>query len=288
MKMTYRTLPGASASRTLFGALIAGGILGLGLAACSDSTGPVDGQSQVSIAFRTAGPGGAAAVAPESGEARPGDPRIARSVSLSRSNGTLTLDEVWLIVAEFELEREHDDDCDDGVSGSDDECEEFEAPPRFISLDLEGGVTPVVTQAVPADVYDELEFEIEDIDFDEDDEDELEIQALAAEIRVLFPDWPDDASGLVVGSFTPTGGSAIPFRVFLEAEVEIEQEFEPALDLTNGDATVTVVVDPGLWFARPDGTVLDLSQFDGQMIEFEVEIEHGFEDLEFDDDDDDD
>lgn len=276
---------GASGATMTFRALlVAGAIFGLGLAACSDSTGPIGGQSQVSIAFRTASPGGAAAVASRSEGPRVAAQRVARSLSLVGSNGTLTLDEVWLIVAEFELEREDGDDCDDGIPGSDDDCEEFEAPPRFLSLDLEGGVTPVVTQAVPADLYDELEFEIEDIDFDEDDEDELEIQALATEIRALFPDWPDDASALVVGSFTPTGGSPIPFRVFLEAEVEIEQEFEPALDLTAGDATVTVVIDPALWFARPDGTVLDLSRFDGQMIEFELEIENGFEDLEFDDD----
>ena len=46
---------------------------------------------------------------------------------------------------------------------------------------------------------------------------------------------------------------------------------------------MTIVVDPGLWFANhPDGTVLDLSQFTGQLIELEVDVEmkDGFTDIE--------
>lgn len=34
-----------------------------------------------------------------------------------------------------------------------------------------------------------------------------------------------------------------------------------------------VVLDPSLWFERPDGSVMDLSQFAGQLVELEVEIE---------------
>ena len=52
------------------------------------------------------------------------------------------------------------------------------------------------------------------------------------------------------------------------------------------DKIVTVTVDPLAWFIRPDGTVLDLSQFDfdatGQVVEFEVEMEDGFTEIEFD------
>jgi len=89
---------------------------------------------------------------------------------------------------------------------------------------------------------------------------------------------------LVTGSFTPAGGAPVPFRVFFEAEVEIEQAFDTPLDLTAGETTVTVVIDPALWFRNGDGTVMDLSQFDGTVVEFESEFEHGFHEVEFDDD----
>ncbi|MDX1577844.1 MAG: hypothetical protein R3266_05140 [Gemmatimonadota bacterium] len=265
----------------------------LAFAACGDSTGPGSeegpgpGEARLSIGFQTA-LGGSAAVAPA------GDDRIsrnvaARSMTLTGSNGELTLDEIWLIVAEFELERAFDGDCFGESGGDNDACEKFQGPPQFLPLPLDGGETPAVSQDVPADVYDELELEIEDLelDGDEDNATAAELQALFASIREQFPDWPRDASMLVIGSFTPTGGTAVPFRVFFEAEVEIELEFQPPLNLTEGaTATATVVVDPALWFRLGDGTVQDLSQFTGQLVEFEAEIENGFFELEWDELDD--
>jgi hypothetical protein len=265
--------------------LILGSLVALGFAACDSTTGPDDGQPRVSIAFQTT-IGAAPSVVPGDfgGVARN---TLAQSLTLTGSNGTLTLDEIWMIVAEFELELEDDDACDDSIGG--DSCEEFEAPPQFIQLPLDGGAEPTVSQPVPPGVYDELEFEVEDLELDEDDEDAGEIQALFDAIRAQFDDWPEEASMLVTGSFTPTGGSAVSFRVFFEAEIEIEIEFDPPLDLTDGtDATVSVVVDPAAWFARSDGTVMDLSQFVGQVVEFESEMDDGFSESEFDDDHDED
>lgn len=280
-----RTNGNRSSSGTMARSAILGSLLALGWAGCDSTTGPDDGLPRVSIAFQTTS-GAAPAVAP--GDlGRLARNTLAQSLTLTGSNGALTLDEVWMIVAEFELELEDDDACDDSIE--DDSCEEFEAPPQFIQLPLDGGTEPTVSQPVPPGVYDELEFEVEDLELDEDDEDAGEIQALFAAIRAQFPDWPEEASMLVTGTFTPTGGSAVTFRVFFEAEIEIEIEFDPPLDLTDGtDATVSVVVDPAAWFARLDGTVMDLSQFEGQVVEFESEMEDGFSELEFDDDDDDD
>ncbi len=256
------------------------GLVAVALTGCDSTTGPGEDGARVSVSFRSGGAAGASVAA--SGLGRVASSVGARALTLTGSNGTLTLDEVWLIVAEFELERANDDDCDDAVD--DDSCEEFNAPPQFIQLPLDGGSAPAVSQEVPPDLYDELEFEVEDIELD-DDEDAGVVQALFNEIRALIPDWPEEASMLVTGSFTPTGGGAArSFRVFFEAEIEIEIEFEPALDLRDGqDASVTVVVDPALWFARPDGTVLDLSQLQGQLVEFEAEFENGFTEIEFDD-----
>ena len=95
---------------------------------------------------------------------------------------------------------------------------------------------------------------------------------------------------LVVGTFTPTGGDPVPFRAFFEAEVEVEKELVPPVTITDdgSGAIFTIHLDPAAWFTGTDGNVMDLSQFDfdttGQVIEFEVEIENGFAEVEFDDD----
>jgi len=258
-------------------------LLGAGLAGCDSTTAPADDLARVSLAFSTEVGGLAASRVP--GEMGAPAQSVARAIDLTGSNGTLTLDEVWMVVAEFELERANDDDCFEELDN--DSCEKFEAPPQFISLPLDGESRLSVSQDVPPDVYDELEFEVEDLNIDDDDDTQHsdEIQALFATIQGQFPDWPGDASMLVNGSFTPTGGAAVPFSVFFEAEIEIEIEFPTPLDLTAGEvATATVIVDPALWFRVSDGTVMDLSQLQGQLVEFEAELENGFTRLEFDDD----
>ena len=76
--------------------------------------------------------------------------------------------------------------------------------------------------------------------------------------------------------------------MLFEAEIEIEMEFDPPLVILEEDPekVVIVTVDPVAWFTLPDGTVLDLSPFDfaatGQLVEFEVEMEDGFTEIEFD------
>lgn len=260
--------------------------------ACESTTAPGgplgDDAARVGVDFRVEG------TASSSVTALPGS--VTRNVlggqplALTGSNGTLTLDEIWLVVAEFELERANDDDCSNQGSSngsSSDSCEKFQGPPQFVSLPLTGDAQPTVSQDVPADLYDELEFEVEDLELDEDEDNatQAELQALFNSIRQQFPGWPRDASMLVVGSFTPTGGSPVPFSTYFEAEIEIELEFQPPLNLTEGDAaTATVVVDPALWFTQNNGTVMDLSQFQGQLVEFEVELEDGFTELEWEDD----
>lgn len=255
------------------------------LAACGDSTGPA-GMANLSIGFRAASPGAAASIASAAApSAQAAVGQAASSLIFTGTNGTLQIDGIWLIVAEFELERLNEVDCDEAVN--DDACEEFEAPPQFLQLSLDGGEPPVVEQPVPPAMYEELEFEVEDLELDDDGDEAnaAELQALFAEIQSQIADWPAGASLLVEGSFTPTGGTASDFRVFFEAEIEIEVEFPPpGLDLSaDANATATVVVDPGLWFERPDGTVVDLSQFAGQLVEFEAEIESlgdGFSEIE--------
>lgn len=107
---------------------------------------------------------------------------------------------------------------------------------------------------------------------------------------------------VVVGTFTPSGetsskrGNATEFTTFFEAEIEIEKELSPPLEIGGeGAQEVTIQIDPERWLKKNDGTVRDLSAHDyettGSLIEFELEIEEGFSETkieqEFEDEDED-
>jgi len=275
------------------------GALGLVmLAGCGDSTG-VGGGEQVSLSFRV-GNGAPALVA---SAARVGPAAVAGPpMVITGPNGTLTLDEIRLVINEVELEQAdascgtsessgEDSGEDDSAHHSGEDCGEFEVGPRFLDLPLDGDPVEAVTATIPAGVYSELKFKIEDL---EDDEMDAAEAAAIAEVRVEilaeFPDWPRKASALVVGSFQPTDGDPVDFRVFMEAEVEIEMDLIPNLVVDDAGVSsrdLTVDVSPSAWFTNPDGTVIELQQFDydatGQLLEFEVEMEHGFTEVEIDD-----
>lgn len=264
------------------------------LTACDDSTGVADAQ-RVALNFSVTTAAPLALAAPSGPAAAP--QRVAGApMSIVGSNGTLVIDEIRLIVAEVELDGE-DDSCEDSdgqddVPGfEDDDCADFEAPPRFLDLPLDGQPVEAFTGLVPPGTYDELEFEIEDLEDDEDDTQfAAEITALRAAIQNEFPDWPRKATALVVGSFEAAGGGSTDFRVYIEAEIEIERALQPPLVVDVDGATgseLTVDIQPAIWFSLSDGSVMDLSAYDydqtGQILEFELEMEEGFREIEIDD-----
>jgi len=211
------------------------------------------------------------------------------------SNGTLVIDDIRFIVEDFELERA-EGECDNLEGAEEEGCEEFEADPFFVDLPLEGELLNLDTSPIEAGLYEELEFEVEDIDFDEEEDsnDEESKQELRNQVRSEFPDWPESVSMVITGIFTDNQGNESPFKTFAEAEVEIEMEFNPPLEV--GEDTINrllrINIDPALWFTKSDGSVIDLSQHDfestGSILELEVEIENGFLSIEVDDENDDD
>jgi hypothetical protein len=262
----------------------AGLALAFMLAGCADSTGPGDRPQNVTVSFQTAG-------APSSAyhNSLAGAP-----VEYEGTNGTLIIDRVLMIVSKVELE--HEDGCDDdtGVDGHlFQDCDDFEAAPQLIDLPLDGTPISVATALIAPGVYDELEFEIEDIDLDDlgdDDDKRVVLEALRDEVRALVPDWPEKATLLVTGTFQAPGAAPVPFRTFIEAEIEVELELVPNLIIGNdGSANRSIVVDlrPDLWFVDHQGGVRDLTQWDydttGRLLELELEIENGFWSVEFDD-----
>lgn len=233
-------------------------------AACDDTTEP-DTPANVEVAFALA-------------DSADGGPLV-----VTGTNGTLTITDIRFIVNEFELEREVDacNSFDAGTDDEDDDCEKFEGGPSFVRLLLDGEASTVVSQQVPPGRYSELSFEIEDLEDDRDDEHAAEIQALLAQVRTEFPEWPRNASMVVIGDF-----DGKPFKVFLEAEIEIETFFPSALVVDGGDRSVTIEVNPAFWFRNANGSVVDFSLYDfattGRVLEFEAEIEEGFLEAEFD------
>ena len=261
------------------------------LAACDDATGPA-GTGTLAISFATvptapAGAGLAALRAPGS--------EPAPAIVVAGSNGTLTLDEIWVILSEFELEGDLDAcdgyDGDDDLDGEleDDDCEEFESPPMLVRIPTDGTDLTVMTGAVPFGSYTELEWEVEDTELDEDGEDAQELADVRADIDARFGPgvWPAEASMAVVGSFLPAGASqATAFTTFFDAEIEVELDLVPPLTVHEDGASreLVIVLSPGLWFRTTGGNVLDLAQLSGQVVELEGEFENGIQEIERDDD----
>lgn len=262
-------------------------------AACGDSTGP-EGTANLSIAFATTAEtnsGGADLAALST-------PGTARSIEVGGTNGTLIIDEIWVIVSEFELEGAlaacddafGDDDGDD--DGFDDDCEEFESPATLVRIPTDGTRLEVLSAAVPLGTYSELEWEVEDVDFDDDDDDEQELQNVRAEIEDAFGAgvWPAEASMAVAGTFQAEGTTdVVPFTTFFDAEIEVEMDLSPALVISEEGASreLTIVLSPEIWFQNVDGSVMNLAALDGEVVEFEAEFEDGVLEIERDDDDDD-
>lgn len=244
----------------------------------------------VAIGFGAAGTGGTLAyrgMAASAQASASGD-----SLVIVGSNGTLVIHDVRFIVSEFELKRSGAA-CDGATD--EDACEKFEAPPSFLDLPLVSGTAVGASQVVPAGTYTKMEFEVENVSSDEDDSAAKRAQtdSLFTEIRATFPDWPSKASMVVRGTFTATdSATAVPFRAYFDAEIEIEREFSPALVVTETGAgeAVHVRIDPAAWFKRADGKVVDLSAIDyartGKLVEFELDMEHGFGKAEHGDNDD--
>lgn len=257
------------------------------LIACGDASGPAGGGT-VTLRF-TMAPAGAALQ-----EAAPGlnlGRAALASLPLAGTNGTLTLDEVWLVVKQVTLEAAATDSCagddagddedgdlarglalhggpgdDDDDHGMGDDCDTTLGP-FFVEVPLEGeGGAEVSVDVVPG-VYEEIELKT-GAPRDSGSAD------LLAEIRTAFPDWPAEASLLVVGSFTPIDGDPVPFRVYFDARIKVEREFEdePLVVEEGGDLTVTVTIDPARWITNPDGSVDDLSVYDydttGEVVDF--------------------
>lgn len=242
------------------------GLLLMTAVACSDSSGP---EGALSVNFKLVG--GPSAVAPAFSASLFAAPPV------DGSNGTLVFTDIRLVVDEFKLEQD-EGACDAaGTEG----CEDFEASPHFVTIPVDGGDVGVATEQVPDGTYLELKFETK-----APNGGDAESTTLLQEIQQEFADWPTEASMLIVGTFTPTGGAAVLFRVYFYAEVKVELAFDTPLVIDAGSTSqsVTVLINPDIWFINADGTVIDLSQSDfdstGEVFDLEAKFVGGVTKIE--------
>jgi hypothetical protein len=241
----------------------------LALAACDDISGSdFDGAPSATLSFAVA-----PAASPSQGAwfgSRSAD------VTITDAAGrTLEVTQIQVVMEEVELERQFDDDCN-----GDDSCEEFEIGPVLIDLPVNGGVITPFDVPIPADTYDELELEIDDASDD----------STSAQFFAANPTWPQDASVRIVGTFDANDGAGPqPFDVYLEVEVEIEQELVPPVVISDSaqDVNVTVSIDVAHWLME-NGSLIDprdLPADDNLQDIVEDNIEESFDAYEDDDHD---
>lgn len=204
------------------------------------------------------------------------------TLSIAGNNGTLFITDVHFIVDDFELEKA-EGECEGLEGKNEDACEEFEAELIFVDLPLGTDSLELSATPVKNGVYSELEFEVDDLDLDEP-EDSTEMQKkeeLLTEIRTQFADWPESASMVISGWFVSNTSTVTEFTTYAEAEVSVEMELTPPLDIDGSTSKyVTININPATWFVRGDGSVINLANYDfsltNEILDFEVEIENGF------------
>lgn len=214
-------------------------VVTLGVAACSDGTGPSPGQQTITLNVATATASGAAgsAAAPE---------------SLTVSGHTLAFDKVEVVLREIRLKRAGEEGavCTDGMpegtSGAatgdeqHDVCEFFETGPFLVDLPLGGGPERILSIDVDTGTYRRAEFRVHKPDGSTD-----------AAFVAAHPDF-DQISIRVTGSYD---GKAFTYTTSTNAKQVAS--LDPALEVTAaGPTNLTLTVDLKKWFVN-GGQIID-------------------------------
>ena len=222
-------------------------VLAAGIAGCDSTSGPE--QTNVSLRFRY---NGALAGSPAAA-----GPLLSAAFVIEGTDGaTLEVTDLWLVVDELKLEREAD--AYEGLEGPppelEDQCVRFEAMPMFLDVPTDGDDVGTVQALVPEGAYVSLKLETKA---------PVAGSALLADIATEFPEWPAQASAVVVGTYTAAGEDPVPFTVYFDAEVKVLLVLPELFVVESGtEAPISVFVDPAIWFVNADGSVHDLSLFD--------------------------
>ena len=179
--------------------------------------------------------------------------------SVPTGSGTAKLDNLYLVVKEFELQKAPTEPPGStgttGTSNPDDDFEEIETGPYVLEVAVSdtGLQTAIPATVVPPGSYKEIEFEIHRVRSTE----KLNIQTTKGGVNLdgLSIVLEGTCTGLATGT-PPVTPPATPFAVTSTMEVEVE--YESPFVVAEGDSTnVTLTFDASMWLAGPNGTTLD-------------------------------
>jgi hypothetical protein len=150
-----------------------------------------------------------------------------------------------------------------------------------VPLDITEEEALGMLEDLPEGTYHELDVKIDENPIDEGED--TGADALRDAIYSAFPDWPEEASMVAVGRFEPDGGGAARvFTVYFDAEIRVHLELDPPIEIVDGeDPTVAIDFDPELLFQQLGEPSLDLSRYDGQVLEIEANVKDSFQDVKF-------
>jgi hypothetical protein len=214
-------------------------LVGLFVAACSDSTGTA-GKVPVSLTISTRQ---AAALALAS----------AGPLTVDAAANVLVITKAQVVLDEIELKASATAVCTDmeeedhsgpgGGDEEDDDCEEMKLDPMLVDLPVDGVTQLNVDALVPPGTYRELEFKIDAVESGE--------HASAATFLAAHPDFRNVAVR-VEGTF-----NGQPFVFISHEDAKFELEFEPPVEITAGSSNVTVLIDVLAWFKNASGDFVD-------------------------------
>jgi len=218
-------------------------VIALGIA-CSEGTGPSEGEGSVTLRI-VAGSSPVAAAAPDS-------VRVAGHL--------LVLEQVEIVLREIKLKRANGSDAcarsgDDhgeknGRDHADRDCRPFVTGPLLVDLPLGGAPEKLVTVDVDAGTYRRVKFKLHKPDNDDGD----------ASFLAEHPDFRN-VSVRVRGTF-----DGRDFEYLNDVTAEQESLLDPPLEVTErASRNLTLVVDAATWFIRGGVGLIDpMSALDGE------------------------
>lgn len=211
------------------------------LAACSDSTGPA-GAKTVSLSFSTAASSGAVAQRSAFGPSF--------NIVTASGTDTVVITSAQVVFSRIEMEQSGvtcTDTANAGDGHEEDGCEDMSSAPMVISLPVDSSVVTGATVAIPAGTYKSLHAKMYPISSHESE------GAGTAAFLTAHPDW----AGITVKVQGTFDGK--PFTYTGAPHVEIENEFNPPVNVDSTGINFTMHADISSWFRSSTGALIDPS-----------------------------
>lgn len=211
------------------------------LAACSDSTAPA-GAKTVSLSFSTASTGSAVVQRSAFG------PNF--NILTASGSDTIVISSAQIVFSRIEMEQSGVTCTDTANAGDGKEeggCEEMSTAPMLVNLPVDSSVVTGVAVAIPSGTYSSLHAKMYPIESSDHE------GSGTSAFLTAHPDW----AGLTVKVQGTFDGK--PFTYTGAPHVEIENEFNPPVNVDSTGINFTMHADISTWFRSATGSLIDPS-----------------------------